>query len=193
MIDVQYAKELQNLREKYYETGNFEDVLPEALELNETAFTNTMNDAEEYQEWTYYIEQATKPFRNYDIVEIAKVIRKELKNEFGKDIKFNVKTKRGYTPVLYITIKPQNDKYFQPLNEFMNEYKKEYRSDELFEKYSIGDINRLNENIRNTIKNIVELFVVDNSDIMTDYFDINYVAWYKLEFAGESHAGYTGI
>lgn len=201
--EINYAKNLNNLIKKYKETHNFEDVIEEAYKVNPTAYEDTIKNSTQYGEWKYYLEKCTARFRHYDIVDIAKVIRKELKDSFGNDIKFSIRTKRGYTDTLYITIKPQNEKYLQNLEEYMKEYTTEYEfrhgikhpymNDEIFEKYSKSSINRLNETICNTIRNIVELFKMDNSDIMTDYFDINYISWYKLEVDGESNPGYTGI
>lgn len=203
MINVEYAKGFQNLYNLYRQTRNFEEISVEALQFNEAAFDKTMQNANEHDEWNYYKEQCTAPFRHYDIVEIAKTLRKLLKEEFGNDIKFNIKTERGYTDTLWIKIKPQNEKYLQPLDEYMREYKEKYYymhrvehpyiSDEVFEQYAKSDMNRLNENVRKTISGIVELFKLDNSDIMTDYFDINYVTFYKLEVDGDSHPGYTGL
>lgn len=203
MIDIEYAKNFQILTDKYLETGNFEDILTEAHQFNEEAFEKTIKNANEYGEWKYYKEQCTKPFRYYDIVEIAKTLRKELKKEFT-DIKFNIKTERGWeTDTLYITVKPQNEKHLTPLPEYMEEYKRTYYhrhgiehpyiNDEIFEKHAKLSIDRLNEDIRLKIHEITHLFVMDNSDIMTDYFDINYVCFYKFELDGESTAGWTSI
>jgi len=204
MIDVEYAKNFQNLTDKYLETGFFEDIENEAQKFNKDAYNKTIENTTEYDNrWKYFKEECTRPFRFYDIVEIAKILRKLLREEFGKDIKFQIKTERGYTDTLWIKIKPQNEKYLQPLDEYMAEYKETYFhrhgvehpyiSDEVFEKNAKLHIDRLNDDVQETIRNIVELFKMDNSDIMTDYFDINYITWFKMEIDGESNPGYTGI
>lgn len=201
--EINYAKNLNHLINKYRESNGFEEIIEEAYKVNPTAFEDTIKNSTQYNEWKHYLEKATQNFRFLDIVDIAKVLRKELKNTFGNDIKFSIKTKRGYTDILYITIKPQNEKYLQNHKEYMEEFKRKYQysygldhpynTDEVFERYTKSDMERLDKNIRNTIRNIVDLFKLDNSDIMTDYFDVNYVAWFKLEVDGESHPGYTGI
>ena len=48
MIDIEYAKGLQSLTNKYCETHNFEDILTEAHSFNEKAFDKTIENAEEY-------------------------------------------------------------------------------------------------------------------------------------------------
>ena len=66
-------------------------------------------------------------------------------------------------------------------------------SDEVFEAHAKVNIDRLDKNVRKTIRDITSLFELDNSDIQTDYFDINYVCYFKLEIDGESNPGYTGL
>ena len=201
-IDIEYAKKLNNLCNLYKETYNFENVLNEAMKVNEIAFTNTIKNAPEYGEWEYYYEEATRPFRYYDIVEIAKVLRKEFKNEFGNNLRVSIKTERHWScDELWITIKKINPDYLIPLDKYMDEYKKTYYQrhgiehpyidDETFEKYSRTNIDRVKNEILTRISTVANLFVMDNSDIMTDYFDRNYMANVKLEINGESRAGYT--
>ena len=163
-IDVQYAKNFQELTNKYLETGFFEDIEDEAKSFDETAYTQTISNCGEYDnKWTYFKEQVTNHFRHYDIVEIAKILRKLLKEEFGKDIKFNIKSERGFSSdALWIKIKPQNEKYLQPLDEYIEEYKETYFarhgvthpyvSDEVFESHCKVSIDRLDKNVRSTIR-----------------------------------------
>ena len=205
-IDVEYAKNFQKLTSTYYENcACFENIEEEARKFDENAYNRTISNCGEYDnKWTYFKEQVTNHFRHYDIVEIAKTLRKLLKNEFGNDIKFSIRSERGFSSdTLWIKIKPQNEKYLQPLDEYIEDYKEQYLlrhgiehpyvSDEVFEDYCKVEIARLDKNVRETIRSIVDLFKLDNSDIQTDYFDINYVCFYKLEIDGKSRGGYTGL
>lgn len=200
--EIQYAKDLNNLCNKYKETHNFEDVLTEAHLFNEDAFTKTMENADQYNEWNYYMEEVTRPFRHYDIVDIAKVLRKEFKNEFGKNLKVRIKTTRHWScDDLYITIKEINEDYLIPLPEYMEDYKRKYstrhgiehpyKNDETFERYAKLSIDRIYSNIYLKIQEIANLFILDNSDIMIDYFDRNYMANLKMEIDGDSLGGYS--
>ena len=98
MIDVEYAKNFQKLTNKYHETGFFGDIEDDARKFDEDAYNKTIANTGKYDnKWGYFKEQVTNSFRHYDIVEVAKTLRKLLKKEFGKDIKFNIKSERGFS------------------------------------------------------------------------------------------------
>lgn len=109
--------------------------------------------------------------KNLNFKEIAKLIRTDLKNTFGKDIKFSVTTKYyAGGKSINVEIKETIRNYLNPLNiKFPNERHSIY----------IGEGNELIEQI----ENIINKYNYDNSDSMTDYFDVRFYShvWFDYD------------
>ena len=196
MIDVKYAYQISNMIDEFHHSRDFTKISKEAEKTK--AFVKPI---ENHTDWRQYLEKATAPFRYYDIVDIAKTVRKEFKKEFGKNMKISIRTERNWEcDTLSIVIKDISPDYLIPLDEYEDECKKENLkydgvehtciNDEVFEKHCKTSIYRIKEPIMVKIAKLANLFVMDNSDMMTDYFDRNYIAQLKMEIDGESHGGY---
>lgn len=109
--------------------------------------------------------------KNLNFKEIAKLIRTDLKNTFGKDIKFSVQTEYySGGRSLNVKIKETIRNYLNPLNiKFPNERHLIYTDEgnELIEQ----------------IENIINKYNYDNSDSMTDYFDVRFYShvWFDCD------------
>lgn len=106
--------------------------------------------------------------RDLDIVELAKLVRKQLKKRFPKGYKFSVRTERGITSSLDIEIKEVPFKIVNPEwavhlidDPYCNKW--EYPRDG--SRYT-PEANKL----RDSIEEWLETYNFDNSDSMTDYF-----------------------
>ena len=104
------------------------------------------------------------------ITEIAKEVRKDLKKEFGKKIKFSVRSHKfaGGTS-LSVDIKKCSKEFLETENE-------------------VGTIIKLpsvKEEVRTKINDIVNFYNFDESDPMIDYFCVNFyyhgVGGYNVE------------
>jgi hypothetical protein len=119
--------------------------------------TNTSNTA------------GTKYNRNLDITEIAKMVRKELKDPIFSGLKFSVRIDRfsmGQSLDVTITDAPEDFTIKNP--EF-------YAAKEAGQ--DTYNISRYNDNaigLLRTVENIVSQYNYDNSDTQTDYFDVNF-------------------
>lgn len=114
------------------------------------------------------------------VKEIAKYIRKDLKEKFWKDFKFSVRIDWWcYTSSIYIEIvewiiEIENKKFNS--NDFEN-YHWSIRWEKIYESQYTFKWRKLIKEV-NKIRN---LYNYDNSDVMTDYFDKNYYweVWYR--------------
>ena len=125
-------------------------------------------------------EQEQARLRHMDITDIAKAIRKDLKKEFGKSMKFSVRTSR-YTggQSLTVTIKKADIKYFKTIEQFEQEHLFEkldnpslYES--LLEQFKRHDYNAIKDEVLKKIDLIANNYNYDNSVSQVDYFDVNY-------------------
>ena len=122
--------------------------------------------------------------------EISKLIRKDLKKEFGKKIKFSVTTDSGYTTVIRIKVLKASKDLFKTEQEFKTEYEKYLIMNEvqqykdLFYRFKRNDDLSLKNEVFDKIETIGNKYNYDDSDPMTDYFDKNYICFvtgYKIE------------
>ena len=121
--------------------------------------------------------------------EIAKWIRKDLKKEFGKTIKFSV-TSAVYPREINVKIKQISMEHIIPENEF-KEYMicsylfDEDRYDEYMKPYTAGTNKfkkyHLKEDTYEKIQKIINKYNYDNSDPYTDYFDCNYYDFWDIK------------
>lgn len=115
--------------------------------------------------------------RNMPLKEIAKEIRKNLRNEFGKSIKFSVRC-RDYN-VLIVNVKKATPEMFMSVAEFEESHSRyKMTNPAIYEnlkyRFDRRDYVALKEDVYDKIVEIVNEYNFDNSDPYTDYFDVNY-------------------
>ena len=104
-----------------------------------------------------------KEVKNLTVVEIAKLVRKDLK-QFN-DCKFSVTSDRN-TITIYLKDSPLNklEIYDQSL------------------ELGWGDkVIAIEKNFRNKVKEILDQYNFNNSEIMTDYFHVNFYSHFYLD------------
>lgn len=94
---------------------------------------------------------------NLSITEIAKAIRKDLRNELS-EYKFSTTTRKGISEAINIDLKSDNS------NLVDSNYKHTSLGKEIFSK----------------IKAITDKYNYDNSDVTTDYFDVRFYCFISL-------------
>ena len=115
--------------------------------------------------------------RHLSTKEINKMIRKALKDEFGKKMKFSVR-KTGWNSIR-IEVKKADATFFMTREEFEeeNSYSRvnfSWNWENMVHRFERNDYIALKPEIREKIETIANQWNFDNSDIMTDYFDVNY-------------------
>lgn len=118
--------------------------------------------------------------RGLDIAEIAKLVRKDLKAEFGKDNKFSVRIKRfSGGQSLDVTCRKANDDLcytYEELCEKANFEWLQYDNPDLHKhldkKYK--EVQFLTDETVKKIKSIVDNYNYDESDSYTDYYDVGF-------------------
>ena len=115
-------------------------------------------------------------YRNWEVKDIAKEIRKDLKAAFGNKIKFGVRSSRYPREIIVIVKEILDDNYLQNFEDFSREWKfhYDYTDERINEIYSKRDYRSLDEKHLNEIKAIMDKYNYNNSDVYTDYFDVNY-------------------
>ena len=121
--------------------------------------------------------------KRLDVIEIAKLIKKDVKRYFPQ-IKVSVQTRR-YTGGRSIDIKITQ----LPFNPYKEEFIKNYDNWNSYslEKYgNRGDVQyRYTQeylNLKQGVRNIMDSYNYDNSDTMTDYFDVNFYGDVTLDY-----------
>lgn len=118
--------------------------------------------------------------RGLDIAEIAKLVRKDLKTEFGKDNKFSVRIKRfSGGQSLDVTCRKANADLcytYEELCEKANFEWLQYDNPDLHKyldkKYK--EVQFLTDETVKRIKSIVDNYNYDESDSYTDYYDVGF-------------------
>ena len=118
--------------------------------------------------------------RGLDIKDIAKLIRKDLKKEFGKDCKFSVRIKRfSGGQSLDVTCKKATDDIvysYEELCEKARFDRLQYENPQLYEY--LDDLYQkqqfLTDDVIKTIKAIVDNYNYNESDPYTDYYDVGF-------------------
>jgi hypothetical protein len=104
-----------------------------------------------------------KEVKNLTVVEIAKLVRKDLK-QFN-DCKFSVTSDRN-TITVYLKDSPLNR---------LEIY------DQSQELGWGGKVIAIEKNFRNKVKEILDQYNFNNSEIMTDYFHVNFYSHFYLD------------
>lgn len=115
--------------------------------------------------------------RHMPLKEIAKIVRKNLKAEFGKNAKFSVRC-RGYN-ALSVEVKKASADLFMTLEEFEDGHSRyKLQNPAIYEnlkyRFERRDYIALKEDVYEKIVEIVNEYNFDNSDPYTDYCDVNY-------------------
>jgi len=139
---------------KYYEQPHEENPKKEECQENGWAYESTKN--------------------------IAKMIRKDLKKEFGNTIKFSVRSE-AYPRSIRVEIKEISKKHIMAYGSF-KEYMmcsylfNEENYDMYLRAYDTGNFKKYHvcEETYEKIGLIINKYNYDNSDPYTDYFDVNY-------------------
>jgi len=114
------------------------------------------------------------------ITDIAKAVRKDLKKEFGKDIKFSVRSQRfAGGSSLTVQIKKCAVDYIKSEEEFDEEYMNfKLENPDVYKnlklRYHRNDIIAVKDDIKERIDNIVNYYNFDESEPMYDYFCVNF-------------------
>jgi hypothetical protein len=101
--------------------------------------------------------------KNLSVVEIAKLVRKDLK-QFS-DCKFSVTSDRN-TISIYLKDSPLNR---------LEIY------DQSQELGWGGKVISIEKNLRKKVKEILDQYNYNNSEMMTDYFDVNFYSYFYLD------------
>lgn len=125
-----------------------------------------------------------------ETTELARLIRKALKSEFGNTIKFSVR-KKSFSGgrSISVTVKKADKKYFKTIEEFEAEYadfKLEHPQtyENIKSRFLRHDYFALNEQIMEKIDSIVNQWNWRISDPYADFDDVNYytdIGGYKIE------------
>lgn len=193
-VDCSEAQKIQSIRNYLYQTTDYvKNDLTDWLDEYSTDNYNLIDESAEKLYWDLadkqYEEEPVKEVktkkqlffeRNLDITEIAKLIRKDLKKEFGKDCKFSVRTKRlSGGQSLDITCKKATADIiysYEELCEKADFDRLQYDNPQLYEYLNELYLNQqfLTEETRKRINTIVEKYNYDESDIYTDYHDVGF-------------------
>ena len=133
-----------------------------------------------FKELTEQEQQEQRKLAYMDITDIAKAIRKDLKQEFGKSMKFSVRTSRftgGRS--LSVTVKKASAEHFKTLQDFEQEHMTEKLSnpslyENLLFRFNRNDYLAIKNEVRTKIEAIANKYNYDNSVSQIDYFDVNY-------------------
>lgn len=113
--------------------------------------------------------------------ELAKTIKRNLKNVFGNTMKFSVRSEYiGGTPNITIQIKGAHKDYFKTFEEYQAENKhliafygiETY--EQLMSQFKGNRLSALNDEVMECIQKLGNEFNYNNSDPYVDYFDIGY-------------------
>ena len=160
----------------------------------------TKETKEPEKEYKYYNEPQPQPkYNEYafeDIVELTKMVRKDLKTKYGKTIKFSVTSNR-YPREINIRIKGISKEYLIPEREFEEIMYCSYRySEDMYDEYMKPyrevtedglrrfQVYHLREEVAEDIRHILNKYNYDNSDPYTDYFDVNYYTSFECKWSG---------
>ena len=122
------------------------------------------------------------------VKEIASLIRKDLKAEFGKTAKFGVRSGiSGYTQKITVTVKALDEKHFKTIEEFENENMTVKLSnpqlyESLLNQFNNKRLNSIKNDVYEQIEAIVDKYNYNDSDVYTDYFDYNYLSFINDDF-----------
>lgn len=122
---------------------------------------------------------------NYELTknEIGKKIRHDLKKEFGASAKFSVTTDySGGNKVVHIIIKSLSEKYFKTDEEFVDEHMgmklgEPQLYESLHDRFLRKDYIAIKNTVFDRIDELSNAYNYNNSDIMTDYYDYNYLCF----------------
>lgn len=193
-VECSEAQKIKSIRNYLYQTDDYvsNDLIQWLQEYSEEHYHLIENATEklywDVEDKPIIKEEATKIKtrkqlyfeRGLDIAEIAKLIRKDLKKEFGKGNKFSVRIKRfSGGQSLDVTAKQVNDDLvytYEELCEKANFNWLKYDNPDLYEyldkKYQ--ETQFLTDETIKRIRRIVDYYNYNESDPYTDYYDVGF-------------------
>ena len=193
-VDCSEAQKIYSIRNYLYQTDDYvwNDLIKWLQDYSDN-HKHLVDNATEKLYWDYcdkqYDETPVKETktkkqlffeRNLDIKDIAKLIRKDLKKEFGKDCKFSVRIHRySGGQSLTVSCKKATDDIiysYKELCEKADFERLQYDNPQLYEhldkRYQKEQY--LTDETLARIKDIVEYYNYDESDIYYDYCDVGF-------------------
>jgi len=193
-VDCSEAQKIQSIRNYLYQTTDYiKNDLTDWLEEYSTDNYNLIDNASEKLYWDIadkqYDEEPVKETktkkqlffeRNLDIKDIAKLVRKDLKKEFGKDCKFSVRIHRySGGQSLTVSCKQATDDIiysYEELCEKADFERLQYDNPQLYEhldeRYKKEQY--LTDETLARINEIVDYYNYDDSDIYYDYYEVGF-------------------
>lgn len=124
------------------------------------------------------------------IKDIAKLIRADLKETYGNTIKFSV-TSSNNPRSIDVQIKAIHENYFMDKDDFKEYMYCSYLYDEndyntYLSAYETKEYKKchIKEDVYENIHQTINKYNYDNSDPMTDYFDVNYYEHWDFYWKG---------
>lgn len=193
-VDCSEAQKIQSIRNYLYQTTDYvKNDLTDWLEEYSNDNYNLIDNASEKLYWDLadkqYEEEPVKETktkkqlffeRNLDIKDIAKLVRKDLKKEFGKDCKFSVRIHRySGGQSLTVSCKEATDDIIYSYEELCDKAdfeRLQYDNPQLYEYLdkTYQKEQYLTDETLARIKEIVEYYNYDESDIYYDYYDVGF-------------------
>lgn len=200
-VECSEAQTIYSIRNYLYQTNDYVDNyliqwLREYSEKNHDLIDNATEELYWDVEDKPIIREEATPIktrkqlfyeRGLDIAEIAKLVRKDLKAEFGKDNKFSVRISRfSGGQALDVYPKKVNDDLCYTYEELYEENNLDHLRDynpalyeslnELYQRATF-----LNKETVKKIKSIVDNYNYNESDSYTDYFDVGFYSHVEEE------------
>lgn len=192
-VECSEAQKIQSIRNYLYQTDDYvHNDLIQWLQKYSTEHKHLIDNATEKLYWDIEDKQYDEPVketktakqlyyeRGLDVKDIAKLIRKDLKKEFGKGNKFSVRISRfSGGQSIDITAKQVTDDLvysYKDLYERNNLERLQWDNPDLYEY--LNELYQkqqfLTDDVRKTIKSIVDQYNYNESDPYTDYYDVGF-------------------
>ena len=192
-VECSEAQKIKSIRNYLYQTDDYvkNDLIQWLQEYSEEHY-HLIENATEKLYWDIEDRQYDEPVeetktakqlyfeRGLDVKDIAKLIRKDLKKEFGKGNKFSVRISRfSGGQSIDITAKQVTDDLvysYKELYERNNLERLQWDNPDLYEYLNklYQKQQFLTDDVRKTIKSIVDQYNYNESDPYTDYYDVGF-------------------
>ena len=192
-VECSEAQKIKSIRNYLYQTDDYvHNDLIQWLQEYSAEHKHLIDNATEKLYWDIEDKQYDEPVeetktakqlyyeRGLDVKDIAKLIRKDLKKEFGKGNKFSVRISRfSGGQSIDITAKQVTDDLvysYKELYERNNLERLQWDNPDLYEYLNklYQKQQFLTDDVRKTIKAIVDQYNYNESDPYTDYYDVGF-------------------
>lgn len=192
-VDCSEAQKIESIRNYLYQTDDYvTNYLIEWLQKYSEENYHLIKEATEKLYWDHcdkQYDEEVKPVktakelyfeRGLDVVEIAKLIRKDLKAKFGKGNKFSVRTSRfsgGQAIDIYVKEATDDNIYtYEELYENNHLDRLQYDNPQLYdylnELYKTARF--VKDEVKKEIREIADKYNYNESDPYTDYYDVGF-------------------